>query len=178
MRLLKLLWHPRSRIRHLHMIMRWSAADVARYNPAPVQATHHKCLTTASRLLPKHFRHLQWYQSPHAVTRLRRHRTQKAMATANVSPSAEAVDSLLARALPAPRYIRSGGAAAVVALAAHSELSPTRCHTSNAEHGPRTVPGALQLPRQLLRFSEPCATLKRRHDGGIWLPAAGAVRQR
>ena len=39
-------------------------------------------------------------------------------------PSAE-LDSLLARALPSPRYIKSGGAAAVVALAAHSGSSST-----------------------------------------------------
>jgi hypothetical protein len=41
-----------------------------------------------------------------------------------MQPSTE-LDVLLARALPSPRYIRSGGAAAVVALTAHSKAFST-----------------------------------------------------
>lgn len=108
---------------HLQLKMRGSAAQLTAFDGLLVRAPPPKRLGGAYRPPRQHLRHLRCRQQLRlcCVNRATSDPLQQGMAMADQSqPSAE-LDSLLAHALPSPRYIRFGGAAAVVALAAHSE---------------------------------------------------------
>ena len=111
------------------LTMRGSAAQFAALDGLPVRAPPQQLLRGAFRPPRQQVRHQQqWRQQLRlrCVSRATSNPTQRGIAMADESqPSAE-LDSLLACALPSPRYIKSGGAGAVVALAAHSESSSTQ----------------------------------------------------
>lgn len=125
-------WSRRSsRIHSLQLTMHRSASIFASCNGLPVRAPPRLRLDFAFRSRSESFRQLGQQLHLHVVARATSDQAHQSMAMAEESQANMTLDSLLARAVPSPRYIKCGGAAAVVALAAHSEpqsdLGTCRC---------------------------------------------------